>query len=107
MDVTTTYYTFVNKLDINMQFLLDIVRVNQRANGGGSVTWADVVAIYRDYLSGVVLVPSSVIGYGNSTLTENSTLGSVALVGSDGATTFAKQVASSNLSTVGPIQSSG
>ena len=48
MDVTTTYHAFMNKLDINMQSLLDNMRVNKRANGGGSVTWADVVAICRD-----------------------------------------------------------
>ena len=47
LDVTTTYYPFVSKLDINMQALLDNVQVNKRANGGGSLTWENVVAIYR------------------------------------------------------------
>ena len=48
VDVTTTYHAFVSKLDINMQALLDNIQVNKRANGGGSLTWADVVAICRD-----------------------------------------------------------
>ena len=56
---------------------------------------------------GVVLVPSSVIGSGNSTLTGNRTPGSAGLASSDGAATFPKQAASSNLSTVRPIQGSG
>ena len=41
--------------------------------------WADVVPICRDQLLGVALVPSSVIGSGNSTLTKKSTPGSVGL----------------------------
>ena len=53
---------FVSKLDISMQSLPDNVRVNKRGNGVGSVTWADVVAICREQLSGVALVPSSTIG---------------------------------------------
>ena len=61
VDVTTTYHAFVSKLDINMPALLDIVQVNIRANGGGSLTWADVVAICRDYLLGVALVPTGTI----------------------------------------------
>ena len=48
VDITTTYYAFVSKLDINIRALLDNVQANKRANGGGSLTWADVVAIYRD-----------------------------------------------------------
>ena len=46
--VTTTYHAFMSKLDINMKALLDNVQVNKRANGGGSLMWADVVAICRD-----------------------------------------------------------
>ena len=86
----------MNKFDINIQSLLDNVRVNKRANGGGNVIWADVVAICRDQFSGVALMPSSVIGSSNSTLTENRTLGSIGLASSDGAATFTKQAASSN-----------
>ena len=44
----------------------------------------DMVAICRDQLSGVELVLSSVIGSGNSTLSDNSILGSVGLTSSDG-----------------------
>ena len=47
MDVTTTYHAFVSTLDISMQSLLDNIRVNKRANGGGSLTWVDMVTIYR------------------------------------------------------------
>ena len=61
VDLTTTYHAFVSKLDINMRALLDNVQVNIRANGGGSLTWADVVAICRDYLLGVALVPTGTI----------------------------------------------
>ena len=57
LDFTITYHAFVSKLDIGMQSLLDNVRVNKRFNGRGSVTRADVVAICRDQLSGVELVP--------------------------------------------------
>ena len=57
MNVTTTYHAFVNKLDFSMWSLLDNVRKNKRANGGDSFTWADIVAICRDQLSGVALVP--------------------------------------------------
>ena len=107
MDVTTTYRAFVNKLDVSIRSLLDNMRVIKRANGGGSVTWAEVEVIFRDQLLGVALVSPSVIGSGNSILTENSTLGSVGLASSNGGTTFTKQVASSNLSTFGPIQGCG
>ena len=48
VDVATTYHAFMSKLDINMQALLDNVKVNKRVNGGGSLTWADVVVICRD-----------------------------------------------------------
>ena len=48
VDVATTYHAFMSKLDIKMRALLDNVQVNKRVNGGGSLTWADVVAIYRD-----------------------------------------------------------
>ena len=48
VDVTTTYHAFLIKLDINMRALLDNVQVNKIANSGGSLTWADVVAICRD-----------------------------------------------------------
>ena len=52
VDITTTYHAFVGKLDINMHFLLNNVQVNKWANGGGSLKWADMAAIYRDKLSG-------------------------------------------------------
>ena len=48
VDIATTYHAFVSKLDINILALLDNVQVNKRVGGGGSLTWADVVAIYRD-----------------------------------------------------------
>ena len=48
VDVTTTYHSFVSKFDIHMQALLDNVQVDKRANSGGSLTWAGVVAICRD-----------------------------------------------------------
>ena len=63
------------KLDNSMQSLLDDIRVNRRGSAGGSITWADVVAICRDQLSVVALVPSSTTGRGSSNLIENSTLG--------------------------------
>ena len=61
VDITTTYHAFVSKLDINMRALLDNVQANKRANGGDSLTWADVVAIYRDKLLGVASVPTGTI----------------------------------------------
>ena len=45
VDITTTYHAFMNIIDISMQSLLDSVRKNKKANGRGSVMWADVVAI--------------------------------------------------------------
>ena len=105
MDLTTTYHAFVNKLNISMQSLLDNMRVDKRANGGGSVMWVDMVAICRDQLSRVAIVLSSVIGSGNSTLSENSAPRSVGLASSDGV--LMGQAPSSNLSTVGPMQSNG
>ena len=61
VDVTTTYHAFVRDLDISMQSLLDSKRVENRANGGGSVIWADIVAICRDQLSEVALVSSNAL----------------------------------------------
>ena len=92
-----------------MQSLLDNMRVNKRDNSWGSITWADVVAICRDQFLGVALVPSSVISGGNSTLSEISTLGNVRLSSSNGVgvAKLVGQAASSNLSTIGLIQSSG
>ena len=43
LDITTTYYAFLSKLDITMQALLDNVQVNISAKSGGSLIWADVV----------------------------------------------------------------
>ena len=56
----------------------------------------------------VALVPSSIIGSGNSTLSENSTPGKIGLTSSDGVrvVTLMGQAASSSLSTIGPMQSS-
>ena len=81
------------------------MRVNKRTIGGGSDIWADVVAICRNQLSGVALMPSSVIASGNSTLSENSAPGSVELASSDGV--LAGQAASSSLSTIGLMQNNG
>ena len=39
------YHAFAYKLDEPVQLLLDNLRVNKRASGGGPVTWGDVVAI--------------------------------------------------------------
>ena len=50
---SSTYHAFVHKLEPAVRLLLDNVRVNKRANGGGKVTWEDVVAICRDSLAGV------------------------------------------------------
>ena len=58
---TTNYHAFVSRLDIKMQSLLDNVQVNKRANGRGTLTWADVVAICRDQLFGVALMPIDII----------------------------------------------
>ena len=54
-------------------------------------------------------MPSSVIGSGNNTLSENSTPRSIGLSSSSmiGVATLVGQAASSNLSTMGPMQSSG
>ena len=48
VDIATTYHALVSKSDINMWSLLDNVQINKKVNGGGSLIWADVVAIYRD-----------------------------------------------------------
>ena len=62
-----------------------------------------MVEICRDQSSGVALVPSSVLGSGNSNLSENNTPGSIGLTSSDGVgvATLAGQVASSNLQPLG------
>ena len=43
---------------------MDNVRVNKRANGGGPVTWEDVVAICRDSLAGVSIADRGAGGSG-------------------------------------------
>ena len=45
---TSVYHAFVHKLDEPVRMLLDNIRVNKRANGGGAVEWDDVVAVCRD-----------------------------------------------------------
>ena len=70
---STTYHAFMSRLDINMWSLLDNVQVNKRAIGGGTLMWADVVAICRDQLSGVALVPTGMIS-GVSTVIEKGIL---------------------------------
>ena len=47
-----------------MRLLLDNVQVNKRANGGGPVTWEDVVAICRDSLVGVSIADMGAGGSG-------------------------------------------
>ena len=37
MDITTTIQAFVSKLDNNMRYLLDNVKMNKRANSVGSI----------------------------------------------------------------------
>ena len=44
--------------------------MNKRANGSVSIAWADMVATYRDQLSGIVLVPTSTIVGSSSIVTE-------------------------------------
>ena len=61
VDVTTICQAYLSRLDINMQSLPDDIQVNIGANGGGSLTLADMVAICRDQLSGVRLVPIGMI----------------------------------------------
>ena len=46
--------------------------MNKRANGGGTLIWADVVAICRDQLSRVALVPTGTISGVSSTVIETS-----------------------------------
>ena len=48
--------------------------MNKRFNGGVSLTWADVVAVCRDHLSGVALMPTGMIG-GVSTVIKKGVLG--------------------------------
>ena len=43
---------------------MDNVRINKRANGGGPVTWEDVVAICRDSLAGVSIIDMGTGGGG-------------------------------------------
>ena len=74
VDVATTYHAFTSGLDINMRSLLGNVQMNKRANGGGSLTWTDVVAICRDHLSVVALVPTRTISR-ISTVIEKDVLG--------------------------------
>ena len=62
VDVTTPYHAFMIRLYINIWSLLDSEQANKRANGKCNLTWVDIVAIYRDQLSGVALVPTSTIG---------------------------------------------
>ena len=39
VEVTTTYHAFVSRLGIIMQYLLDNIQVNKRANGGVVSHW--------------------------------------------------------------------
>ena len=43
---------------------MDNVCVSKRANGGGPVTWEDVVAICRDSLAGVLIANMGTSGGG-------------------------------------------
>ena len=52
---TNVYHAFVHKLDEPVRMLLDNIRMNKRAIGGGTVEWDDVVAVCRDSLAGVSL----------------------------------------------------
>ena len=47
------YHAFVHNLDEPVRMLLDSIRLNKRASGGGTVEWDDVLAICRDLLAGV------------------------------------------------------
>ena len=48
------YHAFVHKLDEPVRMLLDNIRMNKRASGGGMVEWDDIVAVCRDSLAGVL-----------------------------------------------------
>ena len=52
----STFHAFVHKLDASVWLLLYNARVNKHANGGGLVTWDDIVSIPRDSLVGVSIV---------------------------------------------------
>ena len=73
--ISTIYHAFVSRIDVNMQSLLDNIQLNKRANGGGSLIWADMVATCRDQLSGVALVPIGTISWVSSTVIETGILG--------------------------------
>ena len=105
VDITTPYDAFLNKLNINMWALLGNVRVNKKANCGGSIIWADVAAICRNKLSRVSLVPLSTMGKGNNTLSENSIQGSIVVSSSNEVRVAAlvSQAVSSNFSNIGPL----
>ena len=85
-------------LDTSMQSLLENIKVNKRAIGGGSILCAGVVAICSDQLSELALVPLIAIGRVSSTLVENSTPGSTGLSSINGVevATSGSQAASSN-----------
>ena len=68
VDVTTTHHPFLSRLDINMQSLLDNVQVTKRASGGGSLKWADMVAICSTQFSRVALMPTGIISGVNTLL---------------------------------------
>ena len=53
-------HDFIHKLDDSVHLLLEKIRVSKHANGGGPVTWEDVVAICRDSLAGVSLATANV-----------------------------------------------
>ena len=54
------YHAFVHKLDDQVRALVENVRMNKRAGGGGNVEWKDVVALCRDAVAGIsVLRPSA------------------------------------------------
>ena len=50
---SATYHAFLHKLEPAVRLLLDSVHINKHANGGGIVTWDDVVVICHDSLAGV------------------------------------------------------
>ena len=50
------YHAFVHKLDDQVRALVENVRMNKRAGGGGDVAWKDVVALCHDALAGILVL---------------------------------------------------
>ena len=60
MSASSVYYAFIHKLDDQVRALVENMRMNKRAGGGGNVEWSDVVALCRDVLAGILVSQLSV-----------------------------------------------